>query len=65
MVSIGIPWKCFCIKDLFVSVRDIHKKNLQADSSAKECQLNRAKARKNKPTLINILKKRNDKKREA
>ena len=41
----GMLRKYLCVKNLYLFVKDIHRKNLQADFCAKECQLNRKKSR--------------------
>ena len=41
----GMLWKYLCVKNLYLFVKDIRRKNLQADFCAKECQLNWKKSR--------------------
>ena len=53
------------ISYLCLSVKDIHKKNLQAAKYAKECQLNQEKPREVKDSSYKFSKKINGKKLKA
>ena len=60
-VSDGMLQKDIYIKYLCLCVKDIHKKNLQADTYAKECQLNRAEPQEVKGNSYKFSKKTKDK----
>ena len=55
-------WKFFYIKNIWLRVKEVHEKNLQAASCAKECQLNRAKPREVKGGSYKLSIKTNVKK---
>ena len=57
--------KCFCIKDLPVFIKDIHKMNIQGGSCAKECQLNQEKPQLVKDSSYTLPKKTNEKMSKA
>ena len=52
-------------RNFVLSVKDIHKKNLQAAKYAKECQLNQEKPREVKDSSYKFSKKINGKKLKA
>ena len=56
-VSNGMLWKYFRINDFCLHVKGNHRKNLQAGSCAKECQLNWKKPREVKYNSYKLSKK--------
>ena len=60
-VSNGMLQKYFCIKDLCLWIKDIHRKNLQAGNCAKECQINWEKPWEVKDNSHKLLKKQRKK----
>ena len=57
--------KYFRIKYLFLGLKDIHRKNLQAGNCAKEWQLNQRKRQEVKINSYKLSKKNNGKKRKG
>ena len=57
--------KYFRIKYLFLGLKDIHRKNLQAGNCAKEWQLNQRKPKEVKLNSYKLSKKNNGKKRKG